>query len=229
MRSVIRLRNERRGALPPELLDYGTDLRYPDALVEHFLVEHTRQGDLVFDPFAGLGTTLRVAEEMGRRGFGIERDPARAAYARSLLRDPTSLVEGDARQIAPLGVPPIDFSITSPPYMRRDDPTDPFAGYTQPGRGYGSYLAELRALYAQIGALMTPGATAVVEIANLKHPSGVTTLAWDVAGAIAEVLPFRGEVIVDWEPSYGYGYDHSYCLVFGAPTDGPTLRACAWL
>jgi hypothetical protein len=62
---------------------------------------------------------------------------------------------------------------------------------------------------------MTPGATAVVEIANLKHPSGVTTLAWDVARVLADVLPFQGEVVVDWEPSYGY--DHSYCLVFGGP------------
>jgi hypothetical protein len=114
-------------------------------------------------------------------------------------------------------VPPVDFSITSPPYMRRDDPTDPFAGYARPGRGYRAYLADLRAVYEQIGTLMTPGALAVVEVANLKHAGGVTTLAWDAAAAIGGVLPFRGEVVVDWVPGYGYGYDHSYCLVFGAP------------
>jgi len=50
--------------------------------------------------------------------------------------------------------------------------------------GYAAYLDGLRAIYAQIAALMREGAVAVVEVANLKHPQGVTTLAWDVAGAI---------------------------------------------
>lgn len=217
MRTVIRLRNEQEDALPPDLLDSGTDPRYPRALVERFLAEHTRPGDLVFDPFAGYGTTLRVAEAMGRRAYGIERDPARVAHARSLLRDPQAVVCADARRLLALAVPPVDFSITSPPYMRRGDPTDPFAGYGQPGRGYRAYLADLRTVYQQIGALMTPGALAVVEIANLKGAGGVTTLAWDAAAAIGSVLPFEGEVVVDWEPGYGYGYDHSYCLVFRAP------------
>jgi hypothetical protein len=217
MRSVIRLRNAPDSPLPPELLDFGSDIRYPTALVEHFLAAHTRPGDLVFDPFAGWGTTLRVAEAMGRRGYGVERDPARCAYARSLLHEPAALLCGDSRELERLAVPPVDFSITSPPYMRRDDPTDPFAGYAQPGRGYDAYLSELQAIYRQIGALMTPGALAVVEVANLKNPEGITTLAWDVAGAIGAVLPFRGEIVVDWEPSYGYGYDHSYCRVFAGP------------
>jgi hypothetical protein len=73
-------------------------------------------------------------------------------------------------------------------------------------------------VYEQIGVVMAPSAVAVVEVANLKHAEGLTTLAWDVAAAIADVLPFKGEVVVDWDPTYGYVYDHSYCLVFGAPT-----------
>jgi tRNA G10 N-methylase Trm11 len=218
VRSVIRLQNEPDAPLPPELLDSGTDVRYPAALVEHFLAAYTRPGDLVLDPFAGFGTTLRVAEAMDRPARGIERDAARVAHARSLLRDPTAMIRGDTRELAGLSLPPIDFSITSPPYMRRDDATDPLAGYVRPGRGYRAYLADLRAIYQQIGALMTARAHAVVEIANLKDAAGVTTLAWDAAATIAAVLPFLGEVVVDWTPSYGYGYDHSYCLVFGAPT-----------
>jgi hypothetical protein len=42
----------------------------------------------------------------------------------------------------------------------------------------------------------------------------VTPLAWDVGRALGAVPPFEGEVVVDWAPTYGYGYDHSYCLVF---------------
>jgi hypothetical protein len=41
----------------------------------------------------------------------------------------------------------------------------------------------------------------------------VTPLAWDVAAAVSQVLRFEGEIVVCWD-HYGYGYDHSYCLVF---------------
>jgi hypothetical protein len=63
---------------------------------------------------------------------------------------------------------------------------------------------------------MKPNARVVLEVSNLQGPTGVTTLAWDVARSIGEVLHFEGEVVVGWD-SYGYGYDHSYCLIFRAP------------
>ena len=217
MRSVIRLSSAVDGALPPELLDHGTDPRYPAALVDAFMAEHSKPGDLVFDPFAGLGTTLVVAEAVGRRAAGIERDPGRFAYARSRLRDPSGLVNGDARDAADHPAGPVGFSMTSPPYMRRDHPTDPFTGYATEGRGYGAYLADVRTVYAHLALRMAPGAVAVIEVSNLKHPQQVTPLAWDIAAAVGEVLRFEREVVVDWEPTYGWGYDHSYCLVFSAP------------
>ena len=216
MRTVITLANDAPSPLPPEMAD--DDVRYPPALVRLFVEQHTRPGDLVFDPFAGFGTTLAVAEQLGRRALGIERDERRCVYARTLLRDPAALIHGDARRIAELGLPPIDFSMTSPPYMSRwEHPQDPLRAYTEPSRGYETYLAEVRAVYRAIGGLMTERAVAVVEVANLKKAEGVTTLAWDIAAAIGQVLRFEGEVVVAWEPTYGYGYDHSYCLVFRKP------------
>jgi len=53
----------------------------------------------------------------------------------------------------------------------------------------------------------------VIEVANLKDARGVTTLAWDIGTAVSTVLHFEGEIIVSWD-TYGYSYDHSYCLVF---------------
>jgi hypothetical protein len=98
--------------------------------------------------------------------------------------------------------------------MHRGDARDPFAAFTTPGRGYAAYLHEMRAIYEQIGALMRPAAVAIVEVANLREAEGITPLAWDMARVIGQVLAFQGEIIIGWTPTYGEGYDHSYCLIF---------------
>ena len=154
---------------------------------------------------------------MGRKASGLEYDSARVAYIRTQLRNPEAIIHGDARKLASYELPRFDLSITSPPYMQRDDPTDPLTAYSQDGRGYAGYLDDMQSIYAQLALLMKTGARAVIEVSNLKGAGGVTTLAWDIARAVGAVLHFEGEIIVGWDPTYGYGYDHSYCLVFTQP------------
>jgi hypothetical protein len=69
-----------------------------------------------------------------------------------------------------------------------------------------------------VGRVVRPGANVVIAVANLKGASSgtLTPLAWDVARSVGQVLRFEREIVVDWEPTYGHGYDHSYCLVFRA-------------
>ena len=45
---------------------------FPEALPEWFINLFTREGDCVMDPFMGSGTTIAVAERMGRNAVGIE-------------------------------------------------------------------------------------------------------------------------------------------------------------
>jgi DNA modification methylase len=47
----------------------------PVALVADAILDCTKRGDIVLDPFLGSGTTILAAERTGRRGFGIEIDP----------------------------------------------------------------------------------------------------------------------------------------------------------
>lgn len=61
----------RTSAFPPEI---------PHRLIRMFSVV----GDTVLDPFAGTGTTLRVARELGRNAIGVEIDPE---LARALARE----------------------------------------------------------------------------------------------------------------------------------------------
>ncbi|MXX84374.1 MAG: site-specific DNA-methyltransferase [Chloroflexi bacterium] len=59
----------------------------PLALLLRIILSSTLPGDLVFDPFAGTGTTLVVARQLNRRGLGVEIDPDNAACIRERLRE----------------------------------------------------------------------------------------------------------------------------------------------
>lgn len=211
MRSYIELKNEHKSVLPLEFQD--DDVRYSESLVEHFLREFTKEKDIIFDPFAGFGTTLLVAEAMGRIPFGIELDQRRYDYIHSKLKHRENLFHGDARQLVRYNIPAIDLSLTSPPFMNRLDTEDALSAYARPGKGYQAYLKDIRGIYEQIGQMLKPEAHAVIEVSNLKQAGSVTPLAWDIATEVSEVLRFEGEVVVCWD-KYGYGYDHSYCLIF---------------
>lgn len=45
---------------------------FPEELPRRCILASTEPGDLVLDPFAGSGTTIQVAEQLGRRGEGID-------------------------------------------------------------------------------------------------------------------------------------------------------------
>ena len=150
---------------------------------------------------------------MKRIPLGLEYDEERVQYIRSKLKEPNRILHGDARQLDSYNFPPVNFSIASPPYMSKGDSENPFTAYTTRGKGYAGYLEDIRDIYKQLSEKMIPNARAVVEVANIKKGNSITTLAWDIAKEIAKTLQFEGEVVVDWD-HYGYGYTHSYCLVF---------------
>jgi DNA modification methylase len=212
-KTVLSLSNSHPTALPEAF--QSDDVRYCPQLVEHFLREYTSEGDIVFDPFMGYGTTLMVAEKMERIGYGVEFDEQRCNYVKSQLKHPERALLGDSLRLSELEIPDFNFSITSPPYMGKHHTENPFTAYSTIGNGYEQYLNDLRKIYVQIGAKLKPNGHAIIEVSNLKHNDAETTpLAWDIAREVSTVLTFLGEIIIHWQPTYAYGYDHSYALVF---------------
>ena len=47
----------------------------PIDLMEFLIRHHSDPGDLILDPFAGTGSSLLAARNLGRRFIGIEKDP----------------------------------------------------------------------------------------------------------------------------------------------------------
>jgi DNA modification methylase len=68
----------------------------PTALVTDAILDSTRPGDIVLDPFLGSGTTLIAAERCGRRCFGMEIDPL---YADTIIHRWEALTAREACQI----------------------------------------------------------------------------------------------------------------------------------
>ena len=61
---------------------------YPEELVSLMIHTMTDEGDLVFDPFLGGGTTLKVASAMNRRGLGVEINESFKGTIKSKIKEP---------------------------------------------------------------------------------------------------------------------------------------------
>ena len=67
----------------------------PEALLHRVILSSTRPGDVVLDPFFGVGTTGAAARRLGRRFIGIERDPTYAKLARKRIAQVVPIAEPD--------------------------------------------------------------------------------------------------------------------------------------
>lgn len=67
----------------PERTGYAT--QKPEALLERIILGSSNEGDLVLDPFCGSGTTLAVAQRLGRRWMGIDASDAAIVVCRRRL------------------------------------------------------------------------------------------------------------------------------------------------
>lgn len=177
------------------------DVHFSAVLARTVVEGLTVPGDRVLDPFAGFGTTLRVAQSAGRRAVGVELLAERCEIVRR--EAPRSqVVQGDARELSQLVTGPFDLVLTSPPYLAVDDgPEDPLSGYTG-STTYTRYLEELRGILAQCLELLTPEGHLAVNVADIDTGAHFTPLARDVRRVMAEVGVLTQDVLVSWDRSW---------------------------
>lgn len=190
---------------------------YPAELVETFVSEYTSPGDMVFDPFAGSGTTLVTAQRMERRALGWEIHPERVDWCAARLEDPSAIVHMDTTTITESSIPDIDLAMTSPPYMTlREHPENPLTGYQTLDGDYARYLGQLTEIFGVVARRLTDNGRLVINVANLCMEDHFTPLAWDLARSVSQVARFETELVINWDTPTDWR-TNDYCLVFRRP------------
>lgn len=183
------------------------DVHMVPAVVDHVIERCTRPGDLVFDPFAGFGTTLARAVMLGRRALGIELLPERVADMRRRIPGAT-VIEGDTRELlrAPSATSDalprgrVDLILASPPYMTETHhAANPLTAYEDETGDYQHYLGELGLIAEECARLLKPGGFMVWNVADIQHRGHTTHLIADCAQVLEGHLSPVGITSIAWD------------------------------
>ena len=101
---------------------------YPIKLAERLIQMYSREGDVIFDPFLGIGTTLIASQNLNRHCIGTELNPRFAKIAEEWKQENFglfnsngelnySIVNDDCRNLTKyIAKDKVQLTVTSPPY-----------------------------------------------------------------------------------------------------------------
>lgn len=193
---------------------------FPVELPTEFIGFFTRQGQCVLDPFAGTGTTLLAAQQLGRSARGIELEPEFIRFAAE--HQQITIEAGDATTLLDdqnlHSDEAYDYLFTSPPYMNalrtsrggnkdtrhkkrktRHQPTI----YGDNPLDIGNiadtkeYIARLVQTFTHAHRTLKPGAYCTIVVQNLNFNGNLYPIAWQIAIAMLDtkLWELKGEKI----------------------------------
>lgn len=172
------------------------------ALAERAVRMYSAVGDLVLDPFVGVGTTLVAARKQGRDSIGFELYPRFVQIAKGVLGQSTlgssrsEVRQGDCRAlIEDLQSDSVQLTFTSPPYanfirrsvsdrakthktsrlvLENKSSVKPYGEDPQDlgNLGYEDFLLEVRGLMRQLLCVTRPGGYNVWVVKDHRDPQG---------------------------------------------------------
>ncbi len=227
--------------------------KFPETLAQEFIEFFTKRGMTVFDPMVGTGSTLVACIRSGRNGYGIELNPKYAALALQEVEKERAnaspagcdltvqIIKADARRLLELDLPPMDYSLSSPPYwdmlrmkgaetQRRRKTRGLDVAYSDEAADLGNipdydeFLEAVLDIYRQVVHLLRDKAYLTIIVKNVKKKGKVYPLAWDLAREVGKFVTLKDEKVwlqdnVRLAP-FGLGSawvsntHHHYCLNF---------------
>lgn len=206
----------------------GHPALFPVMLVERLIRSYTTAADTrILDPFAGVGSTLVAAKNLGRHGIGVELNDEFANVARQRLNvmqpslfEPTeggsgTVIVGDALELKHhLASNSVDMVVTSPPYwdvLERQRSADYKAVRNYGDRNddlgkiadYDQFLELLRNVFVQVFDVLRDGKYCIVIVMDLRKKNQFFPYHMDLAYKLRDIGFILDDIFI-WNRSAEY-------------------------
>jgi len=177
----------------------GNDIKSPESLSRWVIENHSQKDGKVFDPFVGLGTTMFMAEEMGRTPYGIEAEEQKFEWVAGQLEHWMNMICDDAFNVSKYDLPKMDLITTCPPFMKRTNQGNPLYGGDPKHAGYDKYIRRMGRIFEKLTPIMKKNTPLIIQLNNIKDKRGFTPLIHDIANALNKHFIQTDETIVQVE------------------------------
>lgn len=234
--SWLNLKNEDdKWALPKSIRDedqfQGVDVGWVEQM-RPFIKEFSQAGDVILDPFAGLGTTLVASEIEGRRSIGIEVEPKRIKLIterwsyHGLQKENLHCERGDCVSVLKQIINSSDFKkvdlcLTSVPYFDCQWQGN-CSGQLYGEKQYSEYLTYLKNLMFLLRSAVVEGGFIIFMAENIRSQSGtLKPIAWDIGSLLKKYFLLYDERVIVYgeepystdKPNIHTSRSHEYVLV----------------
>lgn len=200
---------------------------FPIQLVSRIIDIFTKKGDVVLDPFTGIGSTLIAAYQKNRRSIGFELSKEYAKIVKRRIRDAKQELAGQKNLFTPMlhnhdsrvlldFVKPgsVDLCVTSPPYwdilnMQRTADRKDIRKYSESNIDLGNiddytkFLDSLKDIFLKVYAALRPNGHCIVVLMDLRKKDKFYPFHSDLAEKMKE-LGFEFEDIIIWDRQHEY-------------------------
>jgi DNA modification methylase len=165
--------------------------------IQRLVMFFTKRGQIVLDPFSGVGSTAKACALSERRSVGIELSAKwhELAQERMMVEvgqtdvELHTLIRGDVRDVLPtFGANAFDFVVTSPPYWsilnkspdhkaRERVDQNLALSYSDDSNDlgnvadYAEFLSELTKVFTDCGRVLRPRGYMALVVADFRHKS----------------------------------------------------------
>lgn len=221
-----------------EEIQLGHPAMFPLQLAQRLIECFTTSEDtVIFDPFAGIGTTVIAADRMNKTGIGIEISAKFVETARKRLgqrglfttRPATSVIHCDDAYnlLSCVGPSSVDMVITSPPYWdiliqkrTADYKAIRHYGDAQHDLGkivdYDEFLDALADVFRLVFKALKPNKYCAVVVMDLRKKDKFYPFHSDLAQRLSEQVGFIFDDMIIWDRRHEYnnmrplGYPHVF-------------------
>jgi DNA modification methylase len=203
---------------------------FPQELAERLINIYTKNdGEVILDPFLGIGSTLKAAYKLGKRGIGIDLNNEYCEIAKkrvtAIQKDIFSSSSkqlfqpkihlGDSRDLHKYVKPnSVDLIVTSPPYwdilnMKRSADEKNIRKYSESNKDlgnisdYNNFLNDLKQVYKQVYIALKPNKRCCSVVMDIRKKDKFYPLHEDQTRIMKEI-GFELEEYVIWDRQKEY-------------------------